>query len=75
MNKVNNKLVDDLKLEYLLNKMKRWNRLTNLELDLANNEIDDDNYAEIIKILSDLDDLTKLNLSLWNNEISSVGFD
>ena len=55
--------------------MKRWNRLTNLELDLSNNKIDDDNYAEIIKILSDLDDLTKLNLSLWNNEISSVGFD
>ena len=44
--------------------MKRWNRLTNLELDLANNEINACNYAEVIKILSDLDNLTKLNLSL-----------
>ena len=55
--------------------MKKWNRMVNLKLDLANNEINDDNYAEVIKILSDLDNLTKLNLSLWNNEISSVGFD
>ena len=55
--------------------MKRWNRMVNLEMDLSNNKIDDDNYAEVIKILSDLDDLTKLNLSLWNNKISSVGFD
>ena len=55
--------------------MKKWNNMIDLEMDLSNNKIDDDNYAEIIKILSDLDDLTKLNLSLWNNKIINVGFD
>ena len=54
--------------------MRKWNRLTNLEMDLSNNEIGDDNYVELIDILSNLENLVKLNLSLWNNEISSVGF-
>ena len=54
--------------------MRKWNRLTNLKMDLSNNEINDDNYVELIDILNNLENLTELNLSLWNNKISSVGF-
>ena len=52
--------------------MKKWNELVKLEIDLSNNEIDDDDSAEVIAILSDLENLTELNMSLWNNEIGTV---
>ena len=44
--------------------MKKWNRMVNLKMDLANNEINACKYVELVKILSDLDKLTMLNLSL-----------
>ena len=50
------KLTDNIKS--VLNKMKRWNRLTDLEMDLSNNEINDCIYVELVEILSDLDKLS-----------------
>ena len=54
-------LSSNLDESYLLNKMKKWNKLVDLEMDLSNNEIEDEYYAELIEILSSL---KKLNLSL-----------
>ena len=57
----NDKLLDE---SYLLRKMKKWNSLINLEMDLSNNKMEDEYYAELIEILSNLKNLNELNLGL-----------
>ena len=60
----NNELLDE---SYLLNKMKKWNKLSDLEMDLSRNEIKDEYYAELMNILNELESLTKWNLILVDN--------
>ena len=64
----NNELLDE---SYLLNKMKKWNKLSDLEMDLSRNEIKDEYYAELMNILNELESLTKWNLVLANNKVKN----
>ena len=68
-------LSSNLDESYLLNKMKKWNKLSDLEMDLSRNEIKDEYYAELMNILNELESLTKWNLVLANNKVKNDEFD
>ena len=47
--------------------MKRWSKLTLLELNLDKNKIVDKEYYEMLEILEKLDNIKNLNLGLRDN--------
>ena len=55
--------------------MKRWSKLTLLELNLDKNNIVDIKYDEMLEILENLDNIKNLNLGLRGNEIGNDYFD
>ena len=58
--KIDNDYVECLSENYI----EKMTKLTSLKMDLSNNEIEDNYYAELMKILSNLNELNDLNLSL-----------
>ena len=57
-------MIEEYKVIYFANKVKKLNKLIDLEMDLSRNEINDDNYIEIIEKISNLESLSNLKLSL-----------
>ena len=57
-------MIEEYKVIYFANKVKKLNKLIELEMDLSKNEINDNNYVELIEKISNLESLSNLKLSL-----------